>query len=299
MKPAPFSLHRPRSLDAALELLARLGEDGALVLAGGQSLVPMLALRAAYPGDLIDINAIPGLDGLEVADGRLAIGALVRHARFHRPVCDDPLGALLTAVCARIAHYPIRQRGTFCGSLAHADPASEWCLVAATLGGRVRLASTGGTRVLDAEDFLEGPLTTARAPGEMLVAAELPLLGADSRWGFHEFNRRSGDFALGMALVTFALREGRMAAPRVGLGAIEDRPRRIPEAEAALEGAEPGPEAFAAAAAAAAAAVEPMEDPATDAAYRRDLAAVTVRRALAAALAGEAQSAPAGSGATI
>lgn len=286
MKPAPFTLHRPRSLDAALALLDRLGEDGALVLAGGQSLVPMMALRAVYPGDLVDINAIPGLDRLEVGPETLTIGALVRHARFHRPVCDDPLGALLTAVCARIAHYPIRQRGTFCGSLAHADPASEWCLVAATLGGSVQLASTAGTRRLAADAFLEGPLSTARAPGELVLAAELPLLGAGTRWGFYEFNRRSGDFALGMALVTFALQDGRIAAPRVGLGAIEDRPRRIPEAEALLDGAAPGPGTFAAAATAAAAAVEPMEDPGTEAAYRRDLAAVAVRRALAAALDG-------------
>src|SRR6266849_5604010 len=133
MKPAPFRYHAPKTVEEAVATLAEVaGQDGR-VLAGGQSLVPIMAFRLAKPAHLVDINEVEGLDRL-ASDGKvLSIGARVRHAAFHKSVVDNPLAKLLTFVARHIAHYPIRMRGTFCGSLAHADPASEWCLVAATL----------------------------------------------------------------------------------------------------------------------------------------------------------------------
>src|SRR5271169_6534649 len=133
MKPASFVRHVPRTLDEAVKILSRVAPQDGRVLAGGQSLVPIMAFRLAKPAHLVDINEVAGLDKI-TSDGKtLSIGACVRHAAFHRPVTDNPLGRLLTAVARHIAHYPIRMRGTFCGSLAHADPSAEWCLVAATL----------------------------------------------------------------------------------------------------------------------------------------------------------------------
>lgn len=265
-------------------MLAGVAEDGGLVIAGGQSLVPMLALRVADPGALVDINGVAGLDHCAVRDGTLAVGATVRHARFHKPVVEGPLGRLLTTVARHIAHYPIRQRGTMCGSLAHADPASEWCLVAATLGAEITLASARGTRTVGADGFLDGVMTTTREADEILTEVRLPLLGDATRFGFYEFSRRPGDFALGMALVAYELRDGRMANVRIGVGGIEDRARRVTAAERRLEGQAPDPALVAEVALDAAAAMEAMEDPMSSADYRRDIAAVAIRRAFAASL---------------
>lgn len=280
MKPSPFELHQPTTLEDALAILGEVADEGGLVLAGGQSLVPMMALRVAFPPHLVDINRVEGLDRLEVEGEELWIGATVRHAAFHKPVEPGPLGRLLATVSHSIAHYPIRMRGTFCGSLANADPASEWCLVSATLGGKVDLASASGQRTVEIEEFHEGAMTTTLDIGEMIVAARLPLLAEDTRFGFYEFARRAGDYALGMALTTLRIEDGRIAEAAVGLGAIEETARRIGEAEEVLVGQEPGDELWQAAGEAAASAVDPMEDPATSADYRRDLASVVVRRAL-------------------
>jgi carbon-monoxide dehydrogenase medium subunit len=179
-----------------------------------------------------------------------------------------------------IAHYPIRNRGTFCGSVAHADPSSEWCLVAATLDAEMVAKSARGTRVIAARDYFQGIMTTALAPEELLAEVRLPLLSESTCWGFYEFNRRAGDFAMGMALVTFALDKGVIVAPRVGVGGAEAHPRRIAAAEALLAGRTPGAAAFTAAAEAAAAAIDPLTDAQTDAVYRRELVATVTRRAL-------------------
>lgn len=286
MKAAPFTLHRPKTVDEATVLLADVAEEGGLVLAGGQSLMPMMALRVVYPPHLVDINAIDGLSRIVVVDGALSIGATARHAAFHRASPEaGVLGRLLSTGVRHIAHYPIRQRGTFCGSLAHADPASEWCLVAATLDATLTLKSTSGTRSVPAAEYLEGAMTTAREPEEILVEVRLPLLPDNARFGFYEFNRRAGDFALGMALVTYDLAGGEMRNVRIGLGGIEEKARRIAVAEAALEGHQPREEAFATAADAAMADVDAMEDASTSQEYRRDLAGVAVRRALKASMA--------------
>src|SRR5215469_14419339 len=258
MKPAPFRHHAPTTIDEAVALLAQLAPQDGRVLAGGQSLVPTMAFRLARPAHLIDINGIAALDRIAVEGGKLVIGACVRHAAFHRPVADGPLGALLGQVVRHIAHYPIRNRGTFCGSIANADPASEWCTLAAALDAEMVAKSARGTRTIAAKDFFAGIMTTALADDELLTEVRLPLLAAGTRTGFCEFSRRAGDFAIAMALATYRIEGGRIAEPRVAVGGAEPHARRIAQAEQALAGRAPGAEIFAAAAERAAAAIDPM-----------------------------------------
>jgi carbon-monoxide dehydrogenase medium subunit len=280
MKPAPFRHYAPTTVDEAVALLAQLAPQDGRVLAGGQSLVPTMAFRLARPAHLVDINGIAALAQLKVADGKLSIGACVRHAAFHKPPVDGPLGALLAKVVRHIAHYPIRTRGTFCGSIANADPASEWCTVAVGLGAEMVAQSARGTRVIPAKEFFAGIMTTALADDELLTEVRLPLLPADTRAGFYEFSRRAGDFAIAMALVTYRVEGGRIVDPRVAVGGAEPHARRIGEAEQALAGQASSPEIFPAAGERAAAAVDPMEDINNSAEYRRDLVRTMVRRAL-------------------
>lgn len=280
MKPAPFEYHAPRTVKEALDVLAEVAPREGRVLAGGQSLVPAMALRLALPAHLVDINDVSGLDRLVVEAGELAIGACVRHAAFQRPAADGPLGALLSHVVRHIAHYPIRARGTFCGSLAHADPASEWCLVAATLGAKMTARSVRGARAIAAADYFHGPMTTALAADELLAEVRLPVLPPDTRFGFCEFSRRAGDFAIAMALATFRIRNGVMTGARIGIGGVEGSPRRVGTAESVLEGQRPSGEVFRAAADRVARSVEPLDDARYSAGYRRDLARAMTRRAL-------------------
>jgi carbon-monoxide dehydrogenase medium subunit len=280
MKPAAFIRHVPRTLDEALKILAQVAPHDGRVLAGGQSLVPIMAFRLAKPAHLVDINEIEGLDKI-VSDGKtLSIGACVRHGAFHKSVVDNPLGNLLSFVARHIAHYPIRMRGTFCGSLAHADPASEWCLTAATLDAVMVAKSMRGERLIPASEYFEGIMATALTEDELLTQARLPLLAGDTKFGFNEFNRRAGDFALASSLVTYRLQGGKIIEARVGVGGAEPSPRRILEAEAALNGQTPGEVVFRTAAVAAASAIDALEDHQTSAAYRRDLVRAVVRRAL-------------------
>lgn len=284
MKPAAFAYHAPQSLEEALALLAAHGDDGK-VLAGGQSLVPAMNFRLVRPAVLIDINRIAALDFISEEDGWLRIGALTRHVAFEQPVADGPLGGLLPRVVREVAHLPIRVRGTFAGSLAHADPAAEWSLVAATLGAEIVARSSTGERALAADGFFRTAFTTALRPDELITEVRLPLLGDAWRCGFTEFSRRKGDFALAMALVALRLENGRIAEARIGIGGAEHRPRRIEPAEQVLSGEPPTPEVFAAAGAAVATALEPTSDIHASAEYRRDLAQVMTRRAVAGALA--------------
>ncbi len=285
MKPAPFVHHAPKTVEEALATLARLAPEDGRVLAGGQSLVPTMAFRLARPRHLVDINDVGGLDRLAIVGEMLSIGACVRHAAFHRPVAEGPLGRLLAVVVRHIAHYPIRTRGTFCGSLAHADPASEWCLVATTLGAEIVANRAQGVRTIAADRFFEGMMATALAEDELLTEARLPILAADTRFGFYEFSRRAGDYAIAMALATFRIVDGAIVEPRLGVGGAEGRPRRVAEAEAALAGNVPDIATFRAAADAAAGAVDPMEDIQASADYRRDLVRTVARRALERSLA--------------
>jgi carbon-monoxide dehydrogenase medium subunit len=280
VKPAPFIRHVPRTVAEAVTILGDVAAKDGRVLAGGQSLVPIMAFRLAKPAHLVDINEIAELGRIHSDGKTLSIGALVRHVAFHKAVVAGPLGAMLAHVARHIAHYPIRTRGTFCGSLAHADPASEWCLVAATLDATMVAKSTRGERLIAAKDFFAGIMATALAEDELLVEARLSLPPADTKFGFNEFSRRAGDFAMSAALVSYRLQGGKMIDARVGVGGAEASPRRIAEAETALDRQVPGDKVFRAAAEAAAKAIEPLEDHQTNADYRRDLVRAVVRRAL-------------------
>ena len=263
-------------------MLAEVAPKDGRILAGGQSLLPAMALRMARPPHLVDINAIAELATLSVVGARLRIGATVRHQAFARPVAPGPLGRLLAAVMRHIAHWPIRTRGSFGGSLCHADPASEWPLVATVLGAEITTLSVRGARQIAAAEFLLGPLQTALAPDEMLQFVTLPLLPAEARFGFEEVARRAGDFAQAMALAVLRLDAmGRITEARIGIGGVEATPRRLPGVEALVNGAATSLALFARAGATAAAEVAPMDDPA----YRRALVRAVVSRALAQAAA--------------
>lgn len=279
MKSSPFVYHRPRTADEAVAVLAEVAPSDGRVLAGGQSLVPTMAFRLARPTHLVDINNVAGFDRLAIEGDALSIGAVVRHDAFRRPVTQGPLGRLLAFVVQHIAHYPIRTRGTFCGSLAHADPASEWCLVAATLGATMRAKSPRNAREIPADEYFEGIMSTALKEDELLVEGRLPILPADTRFGFYEFSRRAGDYALAMALVLYRIKEGAIVEPRIGIGGVEARPRRLREVEAALVGRQPNNNSFRAAAEAAAEVVDPLEDTQANASYRRDLVRAVISRA--------------------
>jgi carbon-monoxide dehydrogenase medium subunit len=240
----------------------------------------MMAFRLARPGHLIDLNGVGELAHLGESGGMIEIGALIRHVDIARKAIPGVTGALLRAVLPHIAHHPIRTRGTFCGSLAHADPASEWCLTAATLDATLVAHSASGRREIAARDYFEGAMATALRADEVLSSVRLPQLPEGARFAFKEFSRRSGDFAIAAALVVFELRDGLIAQARIGIGGAEDRPRRIPQAEAVLNGRKPSPDLFVEAGAAVAAALSPMEDISTSAAYRRELAATLTERAL-------------------
>ena len=280
MKPAPFEYHAPKTVDEAVAMLATVAPRDGRVLAGGQSLVPAMALRLAQPSHLVDINGVPDFGRLAVEGNELSIGACVRHAAFHRPVVEGPLGTLLANVARHIAHFPIRTRGTFCGSLANADPASEWCLVAATLDAKMVARSVRGRRVMEAPEYFQGPMTTGLAADELLAEVRLPLLAPETRHGFFEFSRRAGDFAIAMALATFRLVNGVITGARIGVGGVEGSARRIGGAESMLEGQRPADGVFRAAADRVADLVEPIKDTRYSAGYRRELARALTRRAL-------------------
>jgi carbon-monoxide dehydrogenase medium subunit len=283
MKPAPFTYHAPKTVAEALDILAEIANDDGRVLAGGQSLVPTMAFRLARPRHLVDINGLNELDYIELQDGKLLIGAGVRHTAFERPVEDGPLGRLLAGVVRHIAHRPIRTRGTFCGSIAHADPAAEWCAVAAALDAEMVAESAKGTRVIQARDFFKGIMTTALRDDELLTEVRLPILPRDTRAGFAEFSRRAGDYAVAMAVGCYRLKSGMMTDMRIAIGGAEAAPRRMADAERILIGRPPNAGTFQAAAHAAVKATEPLGDANVSADYRREIARAMVVRALEAA----------------
>lgn len=285
MKSAAFTHHLPATLAEAAALLGAVAPSGGRILAGGQTLVPIMALRLAQPPDLIDINAIPGLDRVAVLDGALEVGALVRHAAMQRLPPGTPCAALLARVAGHIAHLPIRTRGTVCGSLAYADPAAEWCLVLAALGGSVAAHSVRGVRHIPAGGFFLGLMTTALADDEVIAAVRFALPPPGTRCGFAEVSRRAGDYATAMALATLRIAGGVIAAASLAVGGAEPVPRRLGAAEAALAGQPPTAAVFRRAAEAAAAAIDPMTDGQVDAGLRRDLVRAVARRALVEALA--------------
>ncbi len=285
MKPAVFAYHAPDTVEEAIDLLGSVAD--AKILAGGQSLVPAMNFRLARPEALVDINRIAGLDYTATADGYLEIGALARHARFESPVEPGALGRLLAQVARWVGHHPIRVRGTFAGSIAHADPAAEWCVVAHTLDATMIARGPGAERAIGAADFFHTLFSTDLAPDEVLTAVRVPLLAPSEQAGFSQFARRAGDFALAMAFVVCDVTEVAITKARVGLGGVSDRPVRVTEAEAALVGmpADDVVRASTTAAAIAADTITPLGDIHGSAGYRTDLIRAMVRRATAQALA--------------
>lgn len=283
MKPAPFDYRQPDNLSEMLRLLDEHGDD-AKVLAGGQSLVAAMNFRLARPSMLIDANQIPELSGVRVDGNRLIIGALTRHAAFHKPVVDHPVGRLLSHVVRFIAHYPIRQRGTFGGSLCHADPASEWCLASTVLDAEMVIASKAGMRNVPAADFFKGTFTTAVKPNELLTQVRIPLGSSNLKGGFYEFSRRAGDFALAMALVTLECSDDKITSARIGLGGVAEKAVRLGTIEASLVGKTADEATFQAAAAEARNLITPTSDIHGTSEYRKDLIKAVVLRALTGAV---------------
>ncbi len=278
MKPAPFDYWRPTTIGEAVELLDQLGDD-AKILAGGQSLVPMMNLRLAQPGALVDIGALPGLDRVKTTNGTVEIGGLVRHVDLERTDLPGPLGRLLRLTAANIGHVPIRTRGTIGGSLAHADPAAEWCVLARALDAEIVLHGPQGERIVPADELFRGYFTTAVESDEILTRIRLPNLGDDHEVGFAEFARRAGDFAIVAVVTVLEMRNDRIASARISLAGVGDTPMRAPAAEAALVGQEPEDVLFVHAAQQVAMEVDPPSDIQATSDDRRDLVRALVRRA--------------------
>ncbi|MFA5884292.1 MAG: xanthine dehydrogenase family protein subunit M [Acidimicrobiia bacterium] len=275
-----FVYNAPSTLDEVLALLTEHGDEGK-VLAGGQSLIPLLAMRLAQPTQVVDINGVGGLDSIDSGGDTITFGATVRERQAERSAVVRERLPLLAEALPFIGHAAIRTRGTVGGTVAHADASAEIPCVVAALEGEVLVRSTRGDRVIAAADFFQGHFTTAMDDDECLVELRIPAQDPGTGYAFREVARRHGDFALVGVATTMALGpDGRIADSRIALMGVADVPYRARAAEAALVGAEPTAEAFADAAQTAIAGLRPASDVHGSAAYRSHLAAVTVRRAL-------------------
>jgi len=283
MKPAPFNLFRPQSVDEALALLHSHGDD-AKVLAGGQSLVPLMNFRLAQPQNLIDLNLVEGLDQIKFDDQTLSLGAMVRQRDVERSASIVERLPILREAIEQVGHPAIRNRGTVGGSLAHADPSAELPLLAVALDATFRLRSAQASRSVAAKDFYHGYLLTDIAPDELLVATDFHLPPANCGWCCTEIARRHGDFAIVAVAVLLDCRQDRtIDFARVAVGGAGPAPLRVAAAEEALVGERLGGEVFRRAGEIAAQAVEPPADIHASSGYRRHLTGVLVRRALATA----------------
>ncbi len=281
MKPPPFSYAAPASVDETVALLA---QPGTRVLAGGQSLVPLMNAHVERPSALVDVNGVADLARLDL-DGGVTAGAVVRADRLAR---DDGVRARLAVLAdaaARVGHPAVRNRGTVGGNLAFADPANNLPVVAVALDAELRVRSAGGERAIAAADFFRGAHDTALQPGELLCEARFPGLPDGAGSAYYEVSRRSRGWGIaGAAAALWLGAGGRVAGARIALGGVGETPLRMDAAEAALSGAEPGDEVFAAAGAAARDAVtDAREDLLASAEHRLRLVAVVVERALRAA----------------
>ena len=281
MKPAPFVFHRAASLDDALALLAE--HPDAKALAGGQSLIPAMNFRLAQPPVLVDLNRLSELAGISVETNGLRIGAMTRHAAVERSAEVARHAPLLAEAMPHVAHPQIRSRGTIGGSIAHADPSAELPAVMLALGARFELRSRAATRWVEAGDFFTGLFATALEPGELLAAVGIPARPPRAGHSFLEVARRHGDYALAGAATEVALDgDGRVAAARVALLSVADRPVLARSADA-LVGREPTDDAIRAVAEAVRAEMDPPSDIHADARYRKQLAAVLTQRTLSVA----------------
>ena len=281
MKPVPFAYHRPASLDEALALLERYGADGR-ILAGGQSLVPALNMRLSTPAALIDINRLPGLDGISLEPEGLVIGALARHEAVEASPLVARLAPLIAQAMPHVGHRAIRTRGTVGGSVALADPAAELtaCLVA--LDGTVRVAGRGNRRDIPAQRFFRGIYTTDLAPGEIVTAVVVPPIQPGWRSRFDELARRHGDYALVGLAAHCCVEGGVIKEARLALCGVGSTPVRSKRAEAVLAGRGPNSDVLAEAGGALHADLDPPGDVHASPALRRHLARVLLSRTIAA-----------------
>ncbi|MDO8365005.1 MAG: xanthine dehydrogenase family protein subunit M [Actinomycetota bacterium] len=279
MKPSPFTYHAPESIAEATALLAELGDD-AKALAGGQSLVPMLSLRLAAFEHLVDLNRVAGLNAIERVNGHLRLGATVRQATAEHSAEVKSSVPLLARALPHIGHFQIRNRGTVGGSIAHADPASELPAVALALDAVIEAAGPGGTRRIAASDFFVSTWETALNDGEILSAVEFPVWSGRCGFAVEELTRRHGDFAIVGTAVGVQVDGDAVTKATIALFGVGATPLRASEAEAALmAGAD-----VAEVARAATAGLTPSDDVHASGAYRTQVAAVMVRRALTKAI---------------
>jgi carbon-monoxide dehydrogenase medium subunit len=284
VKPAPFAYHRPQTVAEVLALLAEL--DGAKLLAGGQSLGPMLNLRLARPAHVIDLNDLLELDFVRRQPGRLEIGSLTRHHRLARDADVAACCPVLAAAAASIGHYAIRQRGTLGGSLSHADPAAQLPLIATLLDAEITVAGQAGLRTVRAREFFVSSLVTAVQPEEMILSVAFPACLPAQGWGLELFTQRHGDFAIvSVAATILRAPSGEVAQLEVALGGVGVTPLSLHERLPPFRGRRPDAAWCAELACAAASAITPEDDARIPAAYRRELTMTLTRRALAAAAA--------------
>jgi carbon-monoxide dehydrogenase medium subunit len=279
MKLPPFDYACPTTLPEAVRLLA--SNDDAKAIAGGQSLVPMLAFRLSQPTLLVDLRKLADLRGIRISDAGVTLGAMVRWRDIEDDERLESAHPLLKAAIAHVAHYQIRNRGTVGGSIAHADPAAEMPGIAVTCDAEIGVVGKSGARAIRAADFFQGALTTALATDEIIVEIRLPAWPAGRRWGFQEFARRRGDFAMAAAAVFYDQgARGKARNAHVGVIGVGDRPLRLTAVEDVLNGQTIDEATIAKADAATSAAVDPQDDIHASAAYRRSLVGTMVERAL-------------------
>jgi aerobic carbon-monoxide dehydrogenase medium subunit len=285
MKLPAFEYACPATLAEAVALLAA-GDGDAKVLAGGQSLVPMMAFRVASPALLVDLRKLTALRRIDITVDGVRLGAMARWRDVEDDARLDTAHPLLKAAVAEVAHYQIRNRGTVGGSIAHADPAAEMPGIAVTCDAEIAVVGRAGSRVINARDFFIAPLITALAADEIIVEIRLPAWPAKRRWAFREFARRRGDFAMaGTALFYDVDRDGKARNAHVGAIGVGDQPVRLAAAEAAINGHAVDAATSERAGAAASAAVTPQSDIHASAAYRKALLGTLVERALQSACA--------------
>ena len=284
MKPAPFELELARSVEHALETLADPDRE-VKILAGGQSLVPLMNFRLARPRVLVDLNRLSDLQYILHQDGGLSIGAMTRQSALERSPVVERLAPLVTDAMPLVAHLPIRNRGTLGGSLAHADPAAELCAVSLVLDALLVAHSVRGERSIPIENFFHGPFTTALRSDELLTEIRLPPFPRGAGWAFDEVARRRGDFAIvAVAGVLQLGADGRISLARLAYASMGAGPLRAPSGERALLDEQPTPEVFARAAEAAMTDLDPGDDQHATRSYRLHVAQALTARVLTRAL---------------
>lgn len=280
MKAAPFTYHRARQIGEAFSLLNEFGED-AKILAGGQSLMPLMNFRLAQPRHLIDINFIGGLDYIRKENGCIKIGCLTRQSRLlNDPIIPESC-PLLAEASAFVGYAQTRNRGTFCGSLAHADPAAEFPAVLLALDGTVTVAKSSSKREIGADNFFLSYLTTALSPDEVILEASIPEIPTGAGCSFIEFARRFGDFAIVGVAALLVAGGDKISDARIALTGVGEKPWREREVEGLLVGAKASDKLFNGIGAEVAARINPGSDIHASESYRRSLSEVLTRRALA------------------